>query len=153
MDVLVLVILELLDLGEAVRLGYQRRERVVLEAGILHVLVPHLQDVLESLHRDGDDLGVVDLQQVAEGTDATLRDEVFNLLAVPPGCRVGYGPSGLLFYVELGVGEEVDEEGEDAVLDDGLDLLGVPRGYVAHRPARLLPDVLLGGGEELLQAR
>lgn len=52
----------------------------------------HLEDVLESLEGDGDDLGVVHLQQVGEGGDAAFRDEVLDLLRLAAARGVRYRP-------------------------------------------------------------
>lgn len=52
----------------------------------------HLEDVLKPLQGDGDDLGVVHLQQVGEGGDAAFRDEVLDLFRLAAARGVRYRP-------------------------------------------------------------
>ena len=141
------MLLQLLDLGEALGLG-DEGGHLVVRTGLVGLLVADLEDVLQPLEGDGNDLGVVDGEEVAQGADAALLDQEPDLGAIAAGGGVADGPGGLLPDVELGVGEELDEGRHDVVVDDGLDLVLVAGGNVGDGPAGLLADALLGGGEE-----
>jgi len=150
--VLVRVVLQLLELVEALGLVHEGRVRVgAVVRGRL--VLASLQDVLDALERDGDEAGVVAREQVAERLDTALLHEVLDLLGRAARGGVGDGPGGLLLDVELGRPEQVHERRDDVGLDDGLDLLARAGGDVRDRPARLLADALLGRVEQREQPR
>mmetsp|Transcript_17402 Transcript_17402/g.43072 ORF Transcript_17402/g.43072 Transcript_17402/m.43072 type:complete len:314 (-) Transcript_17402:912-1853(-) len=140
-DVVVVVVLQILDLLQSLRLVDELRILVGRPLHLVHFT--HLEDVLQSLQRHRHDARVAADDEVAQRLDATLVHEVFKLLVRASAGGVGDGPRRLLFDVELGVGQQVDEGRDDVVLHDGLDLVLVPGSDVRDGPARLLLDALL----------
>lgn len=56
------------------------KESVLIDTTVrLLICLSNLQDVLQSIERDLNNLVIGTLQQITEGFDATLRDEVTNL--------------------------------------------------------------------------
>ncbi|KAI3483457.1 hypothetical protein L1887_53684 [Cichorium endivia] len=150
-DVEVLVVLEIVDGHHAAALLDVERVGVgTIATGRLAVHLADLEDVLEAVERDLDDLVVHAGEQVAERLDASLRDEVADLLGLREAAAGGVadGPARLLLGLEVGVLEDVDEGRDDVGVDDGLDLLGGAGGDVGDGPAGLLADALLGRREE-----
>lgn len=66
----------------------------------------HLEDVLEALQCNGNDLGVVHLQQVRQGRDAALRHQVLDLLRLAAAGRVRNCPRSFLKQGRDGRGGE-----------------------------------------------
>ena len=141
------MLLQLLDLGEALGLG-DEGGHLVVRASLLGLLVADLEDILQALEGDRDDLGIVDGKEVAKGADAALLDEELDLGCIATGGGVADGPGSLLADIELSIGKELDERWDDVVVDNGLDLVLVAGGDVGDGPACLLANTLLGGGEE-----
>lgn len=56
----------------------------------------HLEDVLEAFERNGNDLGVLHLQQVGQGRDAALRHEILDLLRLAAAGGVRNCPRSFL---------------------------------------------------------
>ena len=133
-------------------------ERVLIDAsGTLRLLVhlANLKDVVETVERNLDDLIVHHLQEVTQGLDATLGNEIANLrgLLETTGRGVRNRPARLLLGLEVGILEDVDERRDDVRIDDGLDLLRGSSGNVGDRPASLLADTILGRGEKGEESR
>src|SRR3569833_1078151 len=112
-DLLVGVILAVVDLLHAAALLDEQGVAVdgvgALTSSLL-VEIADLQDVLQAIQRHLDDLVFGAGEQVAEGLDAALRDEVADLLRLLKTSRSGVadGPAGLLARLQVAIGQEVD---------------------------------------------
>lgn len=91
----------------------------------LFVELSDLENVLETVEGDLDDLVVHRLEEVAQRLDATLGDEVPDLLRLLKTARGGVGksPASLLLGLEIRGLKDVDERRDDVGVDDGLDLV------------------------------
>lgn len=129
------------------------KESVLVDATWTLRLLVHLadlEDVVETIQRNLDDLVVHHLQQVAQGLDAALRNEVANLrrLLETTGSGVRDRPASLLLGLEVGSLEDVDERRDDVRVNDSLNLLGRAGRDVRDGPASLLPNAVLRRGEK-----
>mmetsp|Transcript_35273 Transcript_35273/g.112203 ORF Transcript_35273/g.112203 Transcript_35273/m.112203 type:complete len:264 (-) Transcript_35273:995-1786(-) len=152
-DVLIGVLLQGLQPLQPVRLLHLGCEGVLAKALLLLPLPAHLEDVLDGLERHGSNLAVRDAEQVDQGPDAALLDEVLDLVRLAPGGRVADRPRGLLLDVEVGRREQLDDRRNQPAADDLLNLLPVAGRDVGDRPASLLSNRLLRVGEQLLKRR
>lgn len=120
----------------------------VLVLGLVHVT--DLENVLQTVKSNLDNLVVHAAEEVAKWLDASLVDEVADLLWLleTTGGGVGDGPASLLSGLEVAVLEEVDEWWDDVGIDDRLDLVGVSGGDVGDGPASLLADSVLGRAQQ-----
>lgn len=91
----------------------------------LFVELSDLENVLETVEGDLDNLVVHRLEEVAQRLDATLGDEVPDLLRLLKTARGGVGksPASLLLGLEIRGLKDVDERRDDVGVDDGLDLM------------------------------
>ncbi len=89
-------------------------------------------------------------EQVAERLDASLRDQVADLLGLLKAARGGVanGPARLLAGLQVAVGQQVDERRNDVGVNNGLDLSRVAGRDVGDGPTRLLADAILVRAEE-----
>jgi hypothetical protein len=118
-DLLVLVALQELDLVEAAALLDLVRVRVV-DAALARVMQAELEDVLEAVERHLDDLGVADVEQVAQWRYHVEVDEVADLLGRAARGGVHNGPRRLLACLVLALGQDLDQLGEYVGVKDSL---------------------------------
>jgi len=90
------------------------------------------------------------LEEITEGLDATLRNEVTDLTRFLQSTRssVRHCPTSFLLRLEVGVLKDVDQRRNDVGVDDGLDLLRRSSGDVRDGPASFLADTFFGRREE-----
>lgn len=89
------------------------------------ILLPNFQNIIDGVQGDLDGFVVHHRQQVAQGLDATLLNEVPDLLGFLKTTRCGIrnGPASLLPSLEVGrVGQDVDERWYQVCFDDRLNL-------------------------------
>jgi hypothetical protein len=150
-DVDVLMNLRLLDL--VVTLGIFDVVSVLVAAtGGLGIRLADLEDVVETLEGNRDDSGVAGSEQVAEGLDAALSNEVADLLGRTAAGGVRNGPGSVLLDVEFSVTQKIDEGRDDVGINDDLNVGLVAGGNVGDGPASLLLDSLLGAVQERQKA-
>ena len=132
-DLFVLVLLQLLDLVEAV-------DFFDVDASLVEMvdLFSNEQNVAEAIEQHLDELGILGCEQVADGLDDLAFDQVEDLFSAGARCVVGDGPSGFLLHAKLTVGQHVDEEWNKLSLDHGLDLGLGASGDVGQCPGSLL---------------
>ena len=113
------------------------------------------EDVVEAIEGDLDDLVVHHRQEVAEGLDAALANEVPNDIGLLQATRGGVGnrPACLLSGLEIGMLEDVDKRRDDVGINDSLDLWRGASGDVGDGPASFLTDAVLGRRQERKQGR
>jgi hypothetical protein len=116
----------------------------------LLVHLANLKDVLKTIQSNLDDLVVRASEEVAKRLNASLRNEVADLIGLLETTRggVGYGPASFLAGLEVAIGEQVDQWGNDTGIDNRLDLAGVTSSDVGDGPAGLLADSILRGAQK-----
>ena len=121
----------------------------------LLVEVAHLENVLEAVERNLDDLVVGASKEVAEGLDAALVDQVSDLIRLLETARrsVANSPAGLLAGLQIAVGEEVDQRGDNVGVNDGLYLSRVASSDVGDGPAGLLANTVLVRAQKRQETR
>lgn len=99
-------------------------DRISSLAGSLLVQVANLEDVLKAIKSNLDDLVVGADEEITQRLNATLRDQVSNLLGLleTTGGSVADGPASLLAGLEVAVLEKVDQRRDDVGINNGLDL-------------------------------
>jgi len=104
----VFVLLQLLDLGQAVDL-------LDVHARLLQLahLLGHQQNVAQAVEQHLDQLGIPGAHEVADGLDDLTLHQVQHLFGARARRVVGDGPRGLLLHAQLTCGEDVDEEGHE----------------------------------------
>ena len=150
-DFLVGVIVEGLELLNATKLLNLRG--ILVHLGLARVAVADTEKVVEGLEGNEHDAGLRRLEEVEQRFNEALVDHVADLFRRATRSGVGQGPRSLLLDVEVARLEELNKAGDDACLDDGLDLRAVAGSDVGDGPAGLLADALLARGEESEEAR
>lgn len=114
-----------------------------------------LENVVEAIEGDLNDLVVHHGQEIAEGLDASLGNEVPDDRGFLQSTRgsIGDGPARLLPGLEVGILEDVDERRNDVGINDSLDLRRGSGGDVGDGPAGLLANAVLGRREEGQESR
>lgn len=99
-------------------------DRISSLAGSLLVQVANLEDVLKAIKSNLDDLVVGADEEITQRLNATLRDQVSDLLGLleTTGGSVADGPASLLAGLEVAVLEKVDQRRDDVGINNGLDL-------------------------------
>lgn len=166
-DFQVLVVLQVVDSNHTASL-FNVLCILVHATGTCRILInlSNLEDVLKTVKGNLNYFVVHRSKKVTHGLDATLRDEISDLIRFleTTGGGIGDGPTCFLLGLEISIGEDVDE-GRDNVtgitwlgtiiasrnryhyysrIDDGLDLHGGTRSDVGDCPTSLFPDAFLG---------
>lgn len=157
-DLLVGVVLAIVDLLHAAALLDE--EGILVEVlgaftGSLLVEIANLQDVLKAVQSNLNDLVVGANEKVTERLDASLANQIADLVRLLQTARGGVAdrPACLLASLEVTVLKEVDQGGDDVGVNDGLDLGRVSGRDVGDGPACLLADTVLGGAEQRQEVR
>jgi hypothetical protein len=137
----IVMILQNFDLVQSVALLDHR-------AQLLHLRPRHLQHVVDPVQHDLNHLGVLAVEQVAEGGDDAFADQGRHLLLVAADGQVADGPGGLLLRLEVALAQVVDDLGQEIRVDHRLHLHLVAGGYVGQEPDGLLADFFLRVGQE-----
>jgi hypothetical protein len=132
-NIIVGMLLQFLNFIQAVRFG-NKEGHLVLRIGAARFFFSNAEDILQSLQGNNDNLGIQAGQQVAERANAALLDEELDLVLIATGSGVGNGPGGFLANVKFGVGQQLNQGGNDIVFNDGLNLFLVA-GCVKNRGA------------------
>jgi len=139
--ILVLVVLQRFQLVEA--LGFVDKSGVrVRRRTVLSLQLTSLQHILDALQRDSDKSRVVASEQIAEGLDATLGDEVLDLFRGAAGGCIGDGPCSFLLDIELGGLQQMHKGRHNVLVHHRLDLLARFRHVLRTRPPGTRPLVL-----------
>lgn len=115
-DFQVLVVLQVVDSNHTA--SFFNVLRILVDAtGPRRILInlSNFQDVLKTIKGDLNNFVVHRSKKVAHGFDATLRDEVSDLVRFleTTGSGIGDGPTCFLLGLEISVGEDVDERRDD----------------------------------------
>mmetsp|Transcript_115139 Transcript_115139/g.365826 ORF Transcript_115139/g.365826 Transcript_115139/m.365826 type:complete len:583 (+) Transcript_115139:81-1829(+) len=152
-DFLVRILLQSLYSGHTLGLLNQRHHRVFGQAVLVLLLLADLQDVGQGIEAYADHLAVGNREEVAQGLDAPLLNQVLDVLRVAASSGVADDPSCFLLDVKVAGREQVDDPRDQVVVDHLLDLVSVACRDVGDRPAGLLADALLGVDEQVHQGR
>ena len=88
------------------------------------------------------------LGHVHQGLDALALHQIRDLLVGAAARGVANGPARLLSHVKGRVAQQLHDAWYDARIAHHLNLKLAPRRDVAHRPARLLANGLLGRAQQ-----
>ena len=129
-------------------------DRLGALASSVLVKLANLEDVLKTIQGNLDNLVVRASKEVAERLDATLSNQVPDLIGLleTTRSRVADGPASLLTSLKVSMGEEMDQRRNDVGVNDRLDLGRVSSSDVADGPASLLADAILVGAQERQEA-
>lgn len=129
-------------------------DRLGSVAGSLLVKITDLEDVLQTIEGDLDDFVIRAGEEIAEGLDAALLNQVADLLGLLQTTRRGVAdcPAGLLTRLEIAVGEQMNQRRNDVGVNNRLDLSRVAGRDVGDGPAGLLANAVLVGAQQRQKA-
>ena len=110
----------------------------------------NLQDILKAIKGDLDDLVVRTGQEIAERLDATLVNQVADLLRLLQTARrcIRDCPASLLSGLQIAIGKEMDKGRNDVGIDDSLDLSRVASCNIGDSPTGLFADSVFSRAQE-----
>ena len=156
-DLFIGVVLAVVDLFHTTALLNEESISVDRVAGLasgLLVKITDLEDVLESVQGNLDDLVIWAAEEVAEGLNAALGNQVADLLGLLETTAGGIANSPASFFtgLEVTILQKVDQRRNNVGIDHSLNLRRVASGNVGDGPASLFANTILGRAEQRQKA-